>query len=83
MLLQTKGSENLESTIQKPRVLNARDLCVIMSMSLNNVYALMRSNGFPAIKVSPRRYVVPEDAFNRWLEEQVQAKKAGGQCAGI
>ena len=68
----------LESLNERPRVFNARDLCVILGMSLNNVYALMRSQGFPSIKVSPRRYVVPEDAFNRWMDEQVQAKKVGG-----
>ena len=61
-----------------PRFLQARDICVAMNLSLSNVYNLMRSEGFPAIKVSPRRYVVPEDAFGRWLDEQVQAKKAGG-----
>lgn len=68
----------MESVHERPRVFNARDLCVIWGMSLNNVYALMRFQGFPSIKVSARRYVVPEDAFNHWMEEQVQAKKAGG-----
>jgi len=60
-----------------PRFLQARDICVAMNLSLSNVYNLMRSDGFPAIKVSPRRYVVPEDAFNRWLDEQVAARKTG------
>lgn len=78
MVQKKKGRERMTNATKTPRVLNARDICSIMGMSLNNVYALMRSADFPAIKVSPRRYVVPEDAFNRWLDEQVQAKKTGG-----
>lgn len=55
--------------------LQARDISVAMGLSLGNVYTLMRSEGFPAIRVSTRRYVVPEDAFNRWLDEQVRLKQ--------
>ena len=52
-------------------MLDADDLKEIFGIALSNVYKLMKRPDFPAIKVSARRYVVPEDAFQRWLDDQV------------
>ena len=40
----------------------------------------MKQPDFPAIRISARRYVVPEDAFRKWLDDQT-AKKAEGADA--
>jgi len=73
-----KDVKRMPDTVKPPHVLNARDICSILGISLNNTYALMRSAGFPSIRVSARRYVVPQAAFEQWLEEQAHQKKAGG-----
>lgn len=59
------------------KVLEARDLCSILGIALANAYKLMKRPDFPAIKVSARRYIVPEAAFRKWMDDQVEAKKAG------
>lgn len=61
----------------KVTVLEARDISNIMGIALANAYKLMKRPDFPAIKVSARRYIVPEAAFRKWLDDQVEAKKAG------
>ncbi len=61
----------------KVKMLEAQDLKEMMGIALGSVYKLMRRPDFPAIKVSARRYVVPEDAFRKWLDDQAEAKKAG------
>lgn len=65
---------------QKMKMLEAQDLKEILGIALANAYKLMKRPDFPAIKVSARRYIVPEDAFRKWLEDQA-AKKAEGADA--
>ena len=36
-------------------------------------YRLAHSAGFPAIRVSDRRIVIPVDALKSWLDEQAKA----------
>lgn len=64
----------------KVPMLTAHDIKKSMGIALGAVYRLMRRPDFPAIKVSARRYVVPEDAFRRWLDEQAEAKKTGADA---
>lgn len=64
----------------KVKMLEAQDIKEILDIALASVYKLMKRPDFPAIKVSARRYIVPEDAFKRWLDDQV-AKKAAGTGA--
>ncbi len=59
------------------KMLEAQDIKEILHIALANAYKLMKRPDFPAIKVSARRYVVPEDSFRKWLDDQVEAKKAG------
>ena len=61
---------------QKEKFLEAEDLKEMLGIAMSNVYKLMKRPDFPAIKVSARRYVVPESAFRKWLDDQT-AKKAG------
>lgn len=62
------------------KMLEAQDIKEILGIALANAYKLMKRPDFPAIKVSARRYVVPEDAFRKWLDDQA-AKKAEGADA--
>ena len=64
----------------KVTVLEARDISNIMHVALANAYKLMKRPDFPAIRVSARRWVVPEDAFRKWLADQAEAKKAGADA---
>lgn len=65
----------------KVTTLSAYDISNIMGIALANAYKLMKRPDFPAIKVSARRYIVPETAFRKWLDDQVEAKKAAGTGA--
>ena len=56
-------------------VYQAEDLKEMLGIALGSVYKLMKRPDFPAIKVSARRYVVPKDAFEKWIDEQCQNKK--------
>lgn len=56
-------------------IYQAEDLKEMLGIALGSVYKLMRRPDFPAIKVSARRYVVPKDAFEKWIDEQCQQKK--------
>ena len=61
----------------KVKMLEAQDIKEILGIALGSVYKLMKQPDFPAIKVSARRYVVSEEAFKKWLEDQAKAKRAG------
>ena len=65
---------------QSMKMLEAQDIKEILGIALGSVYKLMKQPDFPAIRISARRYVVPEEAFRKWLEDQA-AKKAEGADA--
>ena len=64
----------------KVKMLEAQDIKEMLGIALGSVYKLMKRPDFPAIKVSARRYVVSEEAFRKWLDDQA-AKKAEGADA--
>ncbi len=39
-----------------------------LGISLSCAYALCRQSDFPAIRVSPRRIVIPVDGLKAWME---------------
>ena len=56
--------------IEKIEFLTAKDIQEMRGIALGSVYKLMAKPGFPRIKVSDRRFVIPKKAFERWIEEQ-------------
>ena len=53
-----------------PILLKASDIANITGLSKPTVYALMAQSGFPAIRITDKRIVVPRDAFRAWLDQQ-------------
>lgn len=47
-------------------LLTAKDVGEIFHMGKNQVYNLMRSSGFPTIRINNRMYV-QKDALQKWL----------------
>lgn len=46
----------------------AKEVATVMGVSLSTVRALCCQPDFPAIRVSPRRIVVPVDGLKAWME---------------
>ena len=68
----------MEQTITKPdsdchicnrqnEYLQADDIKKMLHINQNAVYQLFKRPGFPAVRVSARRIVVPADAFRQWM----------------
>ena len=55
-----------------PACLTAQHIREILGISKNNVYDLMRTPGFPSIRIYPagKRIVIPKDQFIRWVEKE-------------
>lgn len=49
------------------------ELAQMLGVSRPVAYQLAHQDGFPAIRVSDRRIVVPVDALKSWLEKQTEA----------
>lgn len=49
-------------------MLTAKDLQAKLKIGRDRAYALMRSKGFPSIKLGGR-YYVSEEALERWIKE--------------
>ncbi len=52
-----------------PACLNISEVAEIMRISKPTAYALVHQEGFPAVKVADRRYIVPKDLFIQWLKD--------------
>lgn len=54
-----------------PLVLNVSDIASIFAISKVSAYELVKSDGFPVVRVG-RRIKIPKSAFISWLDEQSQ-----------
>ncbi len=50
-----------------PACLNISEVAEVMRISKPTAYALVHQEGFPAVKVADKRYIVPKDRFIQWL----------------
>ncbi len=70
----TQSIEKLNSTLQQinkfnkePKFLSAKDISKILGMNLNSATNLMKTDGFPSVKVG--RLKVEEQAFWEWCRQ--------------
>ena len=54
---------------------NVDEMAAALGISRPVAYELSRKEGFPAIRVSERRIIIPVDSLKKWLDRQ-----AGEQC---
>lgn len=47
-----------------------KELSEQLGIALERAYALCNDPNFPAVRISPRRIIIPVDCLTRWLEEQ-------------
>lgn len=49
-------------------VYNVTELANVLDISIASAYQLCRQPDFPAIRVSPRRIVIPVDGLKEWMQ---------------
>lgn len=42
-----------------------------LRIAKSTVYALCRTKGFPSVRISPRRIVIPVQALNEWMKQRI------------
>ena len=48
---------------------SVKEMASMLGISVPRAYDLTKRKGFPAIRVSERRIIIPVEALNRWLSE--------------
>lgn len=61
---------NLE---ELPLALNSDDVAAATGLSRSGAYNLMKSEGFPSIRIG-KHIIVQKDAFIRWIDESARRK---------
>lgn len=54
-------------------VLDVKELASVLGVSKPVAYELTKKNGFPAVRVSERRIIIPVEGLCRWLEVEAQS----------
>jgi excisionase family DNA binding protein len=57
---------------QLPLSLNANEVAQVLGISRSMAYALMRSKGFPSLRIGTR-WTVPKQKLLAWVEKQTVA----------
>ena len=57
---------------QLPLALGADDIAQVLGISRANAYNLMRSKGFPTLKIG-KRMTVPKQKLIEWIDAQMSA----------
>ena len=60
------------------RAIDVDELAEALGISKPTAYELCNREDFPAIRVTPRRIIIPVDGLQRWLEEQFGGGKKDG-----
>ena len=60
------------------RAIDVDELAEALGSSKPTAYELCNREDFPAIRVTPRRIIIPVDGLQRWLEEQSGGGKKDG-----
>lgn|GEM_PF-583142 len=76
------NNQNISDLKELPPMLNAKILKSIMGLSNGSVHALMKSEGFPLLKINNKRKLVPRDAFLQWLNDNTGSGNSASDCAG-
>ncbi len=61
-----------------PLMLSVPDVAEVLGIGRANAYELVRSEGFPAIKIGSR-IIVPKDEFISWIKRQTDGKSENFQ----
>ena len=56
------------------KCLDPKGLAGYLGVNLNRAYELMRSEKFPSVKISERRWIVLVSSLEKWLEKQAQIR---------
>lgn len=57
---------------QLPLMLNADQVAKVLAISRANAYTLMRSKGFPTLRIG-KRMMVPKDRLIEWMAKKIAA----------
>lgn len=67
--------ENYKNVEELPLILTPKDIGIILGISKNSAYAVVHSEGFPAVRVG-KQYRVLRSNFFAWLESQSMVNAA-------
>ena len=65
--------KDYKSYEELPLMLTVLDVAAVLGISRAGAYELVRSNGFPVLKIG-NRIVIPKDKFLLWIEKQCGEK---------
>lgn len=51
--------------------ITTKEMAKLLGVNVQTAYDLTRREGFPAIRVSEKRIVIPVEALNKWLSDPV------------
>ena len=69
---QPKHSKPVTDPSQLPMALNAKQVAAVLGISRAGAYNLMRSEGFPTLRVG-NRMIVPKDRLLAWIDWQISS----------
>jgi excisionase family DNA binding protein len=58
-----------------PNMLRVRDIAGYLDICTRVAYQLVKTPGFPLVKVTPKSYRIPREAFLEWLEADPPVRK--------
>ena len=60
-------------TVMEKSTISVQELSALMGISLPKAYELVKSLGFPVIRIGTR-ILIPVDAYRAWLNENASSK---------
>lgn len=52
------------------RNLTVKEMSEYLKIGITNAYQLIHKPGFPAVKITQGKFIIPKKSLDKWLEEQ-------------
>lgn len=69
-LLNPPAEDEIKYPDEKLAISSTKELAEALNIPRNQASALLRSEGFPKIMISEKRFLIPRAALNEWLRQQ-------------
>lgn len=56
------------------RMLTVKDISEQLGIGINQAYALVKTDGFPAIQLNSK-YLIPQEEFEKWVKQSATSQQ--------
>lgn len=71
-LMNPPPEDEIKMPDMKLAISSTKELAEVLNIPRSQASQLLRSQGFPKVMISEKRFLIPREALNQWLRERAR-----------